>query len=461
MRHIYLIVLCVLCGAASAAAQTSDAGAEAGRVPLIGASQDAGIARSLVATWVAETSDADLRLILRADGQFVFGSIHGTYRVTGGRLILVTARGEAAYEFDLGQGQLTLRGGDLRRETKFDRRTGWADYLVSLIEMSPATLRHKLARVAVVLGVLVAARLLIYLLQGLSYVLIYTDWGPMGLIWKTNKARVRTLHALALNALKYFIYFSALGFFLSELGVNYATYLASLSVVGLAIGFGSQGLVQDMVTGFFVIFEAQFDVGDMVEFSGQTGVVTELGLRMTKLRNYAGQVVMIPNRNIGVVGKYRLESQLALVDVAISGPEADAAATQLLTVLGREINRQFPGVLLEDPTVEEPLALATGERFVRLRMLFWPGQDWVVNQQLVPRLREAFKRGNLEIPADRVVVSYHLREELASFDWRDQLRKRLTWGRQPTAKNGPVIPDGAGDGVRTSDRGDKDRHDKT
>ena len=66
--------------------------------------------------------------------------------------------------------------------------------------------------------------------------------------------------ALVVNLIKYVIYFTAFGFILSELGINYTTYIASLSVVGLAIGFGSQGLVQDMVTGMFIIFEEQFDV---------------------------------------------------------------------------------------------------------------------------------------------------------------------------------------------------------
>lgn len=94
------------------------------------------------------------------------------------------------------------------------------------------------------------------------------------------------------------VYFAALGFILGELGVNYTAYLASLSVIWLAVGFGSQGLVQDVVTGFFIIFEGQFDVGDMVEMSGQTGLVEELGLRMTRLRNYLGELISVPNRNI-------------------------------------------------------------------------------------------------------------------------------------------------------------------
>lgn len=391
--------------------------------PLVGARHDAVTAQLLMGSWVAEIADARVSLTFKPGGHFSLDSLEGEYIPTGSQLILRTREGETRYDFELSSGALALRGGDLRKEIRFIRQTEAAEYVASWIELSPDDLKRKFKRLTVVLCVVLFARLTILLLKGISHLLIYSDWGPFALIWRFNKGRVRTIHSLVLNVVKYFVYFSALGVVLSELGVNYATYLASLSVVGLAIGFGSQGLVQDMVTGFFVIFEAQFDVGDMVEVGGQTGVVVELGLRMTKLRNYFGQIVVIPNRNIAVVGKYRLDSQLATIDVAISGPEADAPATKLLTELGREINRQFPGVFLNDPVVESVLPLKTGERFIRLRVLFWPGQLWVIDQQFVPRLREAFKRAGLEIPSDRVVVFYHSRDQLVTYDWRERLKK--------------------------------------
>ncbi|GIX47260.1 MAG: hypothetical protein KatS3mg131_1471 [Candidatus Tectimicrobiota bacterium] len=232
-----------------------------------------------------------------------------------------------------------------------------------------------------------------------------------------------TLHAIVLNLCKYFVYFVAIGFALSELGVNYTTYLASLSVLGLAIGFGSQGLVQDMVTGFFILFEGQFAVGDLVEIAGQTGIVEDLGLRMTRLRNYLGQTVVIPNRSIAVVGTYTLGAQQAYVDVAMRSAEAAAQAAPLLQQVATEVARQFAGVVLQPPRVLEPLVLETGERFLRLHLGIWPQQPWVVEQQLVPRLREACQRAGIEIPGDRVVVFYRPREA----------RPVLPWSRSPRA----------------------------
>ena len=222
-----------------------------------------------------------------------------------------------------------------------------------------------------------------------------------------------TMYSLVINVAKYVLYLLALGFALSELGVNYKAYFASLSVIGLAIGFGSQGLVQDMVTGFFIIFEGQFNVGDMVEIPPYVGIVEELGLRMTRLRNYLGQTVTIPNRNIASVGNFIKGAQEAQVDVAIADKEVAHEAQNLLKQVADEISSQFAGTIVSAPKILNESSLATGEHFVRVYLAIWPQQQWVVEQQMVPRIREAFSRKGIEIPNDRVIAFYRPREETA------------------------------------------------
>ena len=98
-----------------------------------------------------------------------------------------------------------------------------------------------------------------------------------------------------------------MGLVLQEFGVNLTAYLASASVVGLAISFGSQGLVQDIVIGLTLIFWDAMDVGDMVEITGTTNVigrVEEIGLRFTKLINFYNQEVFVPNRTIANVSRF-------------------------------------------------------------------------------------------------------------------------------------------------------------
>ena len=178
-----------------------------------------------------------------------------------------------------------------------------------------------------------------------------------------------------------------------------------------------------MVTGFFIIFEGQFDVGDMVEIPPHTGIIEELGLRMTRLRNYLGQQVIIPNRNIAAVGNYSKGAQEAFIDVALSSPETSQRAKDTIRRLGEEVARQFEGIVMKVPEAPEAISLATDEHFVRMQLAIWPQQQWVVEQQLVPRIREALKREGLEIPGDRVAVFYHPREERPAPVWR-RIRSR-------------------------------------
>ena len=118
----------------------------------------------------------------------------------------------------------------------------------------------------------------------------------------------------------FIIYFFALGLVLQEFGVNLTAYLASASIVGLAISFGSQGLVQDMVIGLTLIFSDAMDVGDMVEIVGTTtviGRVEVIGLRFTKLINFYNQEVFIPNRTIANVSRFPHGGVDAYADVQI------------------------------------------------------------------------------------------------------------------------------------------------
>lgn len=283
-------------------------------------------------------------------------------------------------------------------------------FLVSLFHVSTRDLEQKAIRVAVVLFIGLSAKFIMDLVQWASRLLIHSQWGPLRYAF-SNRQRSITLHALFISLVRYVVYFTALGYILSEFGIDYKTYLASLSLVGIALGFGAQGLVQDVVTGFFILFEDQFSVGDMVEIAGQVGMVEEIGLRTVRLRSYQGAQLIFQNRNIPVVSRYRKGGVEAGVDVAITSREAAERAGALLGQLGAELEKQFREIIMAPPQVTGLIELETGELFVRLRVKIWPLQQWVVESQLAPRIRELFKREGIEIPAERVVVFYHFPEE--------------------------------------------------
>ena len=285
-----------------------------------------------------------------------------------------------------------------------------AGFLSDLFDISARDAGEKLKRVLAILLIVLIAKFFMDLVRIIGRFLVYSEWGPLKYIFR-NHQRSITLHGLVINLLKYIVYFTALGYILGELGVKYTTFLASLSLVGIAIGFGSQGLVQDVVTGFFILFENQFSVGDMVEISGQVGIVQEIGLRTTRLRNYFGAEIIFQNRNIPVAGRYRKGAFEFGVDVAVATEEVAEKAADLLERIGRELARQFREIIIEEPEVAGVVELETGEQFVRLKGKLWPLQQWVIDTQMVPRIREIFKREEIEIPGDRVIAFYHFPDD--------------------------------------------------
>lgn len=285
--------------------------------------------------------------------------------------------------------------------------TSVTQFVTDLFNVSTENLQDKLLRICIIFIIGVIAKYFMDAVQVISRLLVYSEKGPLKYIFRNHKRSV-TVHALVINLTKYVVYFTALGYILRELGINYTTYLASLSLIGIAIGFGSQGLVQDVVTGFFILFENQFSVGDMVEISGQVGIVEDIGLRTTRIRNYFGAEVIFQNRNIPLVGLYAKGAFEFQVDVAISDVGKAEQAAVLLEKIGTEFEKQFPEILIGTPEVKGLVELETGEWFVRLYGRLWPLQQWVVDTQMIPRIRELFKRDGIEIPADRVVAFYHL-----------------------------------------------------
>ena len=199
-----------------------------------------------------------------------------------------------------------------------------------------------------------------------------------------------TVNTVLLSVVRYIGYFLLFGWILTQFGVRPSQYLASVSFVAIAVGFGTQGLVQDVVTGFFLIFERQLDVGDMVVVSGQTGIVEDFGLRLTRLRLADGGHVILPNRSISQVINYRAGSLQATVDVGFPsdlGPERREAACAALAAASQRVAQQFTGAARGAAQVQPWVDQGACGGYFRLRLPLWPGQTWLVDGQWVPRLQ--------------------------------------------------------------------------
>jgi small conductance mechanosensitive channel len=137
----------------------------------------------------------------------------------------------------------------------------------------------------------------------------------------------------------------------AELGFNIGPVLASAGIVGLAVGFGAQSLVKDVISGFFILFEDQFGIGDVVKIGDFTGVVERMTLRATVLRNLEGQVNVIPNGNIQNVIVLTKEWARAVLDIKIPYTKDLARVFEVLQKIGVRLAQQWPDRVSEQPVV--------------------------------------------------------------------------------------------------------------
>ena len=134
---------------------------------------------------------------------------------------------------------------------------------------------------------------------------------------RKEERREQTLLKLLENTISYVVYFSAILAILQEFNIDVKGLLAGAGVLGLAVGFGAQSLVKDVISGFFILFEDQFSVGDYVKIGTAEGSVEEIGLRTTKIKNFTGELFILPNGTISQVVNYSMKNSLAIVDVTI------------------------------------------------------------------------------------------------------------------------------------------------
>ena len=213
---------------------------------------------------------------------------------------------------------------------------------------------------------------------------------------KLSDGRSQTLEKLAINIFSYSITFIFIVMLLSALSIEIGPLLAGAGIVGLAIGFGAQGLVSDIVTGFFLLSERQVEVGDYVTAGGYDGVVEEVGIRTTLLRSFDGTLNFIPNRNISGVANHSRGNMRALVDIGIG---YDENIDQAMTVL-KEVADEFANDerFKEGPSVLGVQSLGSSDVVIRILGKTENMEQWAVERDLRKAMKEALDHAGIEIP---------------------------------------------------------------
>ncbi|MDH3535114.1 MAG: mechanosensitive ion channel family protein [Gammaproteobacteria bacterium] len=241
-------------------------------------------------------------------------------------------------------------------------------------------------RIALVLFIAVAAHVAVRGIRVIGHQLMSAD-----ALLRWNK--LRTLAGLFFSALIFTLYFGALGLVLQEFGVSLTAYLASASVLGLAIGFGSQGVVQDVVTGLTVILSDLFQVGDMVEISGQIGIVQSISMRFTILLNPLGAKVYIPNRTLSSVIIYPRGYMRCFADITLSQQQDLARQmTAKIDAITRGFVEEYPGILRNVPEISEAQTTPSGRLYIRVKFRIWPGRGAPIENAYKSELVDALKK---------------------------------------------------------------------
>jgi small conductance mechanosensitive channel len=238
--------------------------------------------------------------------------------------------------------------------------------------------------------------------------------------------KLRSVATLATSAIIFTLYFLAVGLILREFGVSLTAYLASASVIGLAIGFGSQGVVQDVVTGLTFIFSDLIDVGDLVEVGGQTGIVKAITMRFVELENAIGAIVFVPNRTINNIVNYPRGYVRCLVDITLRGSDtAKQAMEDAAVLLMHTVHGQFPGILIRDPSSEGRIVLNGGKEILRIKFRIWPERGQPIESTYSQELAAELKQIDPDYQAWMIAISYEAEEKSA------QPKQRWPWRHRP------------------------------
>ncbi len=213
-------------------------------------------------------------------------------------------------------------------------------------------------------------------------------------------AQQRTLLPLGFSVIKWLTIGITAIIVLDSLGVNIAPVLAGAGILGLAIGFGAQSLVKDIITGVFMLIEDNIAVGDIVRVKDIGGMVEGFTLRSARLRDYDGNVHVIPNSAIDVVTNFTKEYSRAVFDIGVAYRENVDEVIEVIRQVGEEMQA--------DPEwgaqILEPVEIAGLERFdnsavtIRGRFKTQPIKQWGVRREFYRRIKNTFDERGIEIP---------------------------------------------------------------
>ncbi len=238
--------------------------------------------------------------------------------------------------------------------------------------------------------------------------------------------RVETLLNIIRGVIKIVIWTMAIIILLNKLGTNIAPILAGAGILGLAIGFGAQELVRDFISGFFMLLENQLRKGDVATINGTGGLVENIQMRTTILRDFSGTTHVFQNGKINTIANMTKTWSAAVFDIGVAYKEDTDIVSGIMKKVGADLQ--------SDPAfsakIIDPIELFGVDKFadsaviIKARIKVVPGQQWTVAREYNSRLKKAFDANSIEIPFPHSTIYWGENVNPLRLELEQQLRDR-------------------------------------
>jgi moderate conductance mechanosensitive channel len=215
---------------------------------------------------------------------------------------------------------------------------------------------------------------------------------------RQRKQRIITVMSLVDSLLRWTVLLVALLWVLAVAGVNLLPVLTGAGILGIVVGLGAQSLVKDFISGFFLLLEGQLGVGDLVRIDTRCGVVEAVGLRVTVLRDTGHQRHYVPNGAIGALTVYSDPWLQFLLQVPLPAAGTATEAAESVSAVLAELNNEYPGAFVGGEV--SVAGDAKSGQTVRAEISVFPGQEWLVQEELPERVRYRLRASGQALPDD-------------------------------------------------------------
>ena len=247
-----------------------------------------------------------------------------------------------------------------------------------------------------ILAIVIVAIVLVQLLKAITRRLDKVS-RKQELPGRVRAQQLRTVAGVVYSVGTFVITFVSLMMVLGAVGINIGPLLASAGIAGLAVGFGAQTLVKDVINGFFILLENQYDLGDAVKVAGVQGTVESVTMRRTVLRDADGSVHNIPNSEIKIVTNLTRDWTQATLHIAVDYSESSDRVIDLLRTIAADIknDERFASDIVAEPDVPGIEKVSGAEVDYLMLVKTRPGKQYAVQRELRRRIKECFEKNGV------------------------------------------------------------------